>query len=140
MASVFTRIIEGQLPGRFVWKDDRCVVMLTIAPHAPGHVMVIPREEIDHWLDLSPELLAHLTRVSHQVGQALQDAFKPVKVGMMIAGLEVPHVHVHLIPIRALGDFSFSNADHDAKAEALDEAAAQIREALRARGHAEVSD
>ena len=64
MASIFSRIIAGELPGRFVWRDERCVAFLTIAPTAPGHVLVVPVEEIDHWIDLPPDLLAHLMDVS----------------------------------------------------------------------------
>ena len=98
MPSVFTRIIDGELPARFVWKDDRCVAFLGHRPLRPGHTLVVPRLDVDHWVDLEPELLGHLMGVSHRIGQALQHGFHPLKVGMIIAGLEVPHVHVHLVP------------------------------------------
>ena len=106
MATVFTMIINGDLPGRFVWKDDRCVAYLSINPLAPGHTLVVPRQEVEHWLDLDGDLLAHLTEVSQTIGEALQRGFQPGKVGMMIAGLEVPHVHLHLVPIRTVHDLS----------------------------------
>ena len=134
MASVFTRIIAGELPARFVLRDDRCVAFLTIAPLAPGHVLVVPRAEVDHWLDLEPALAQHLMAVSQRLGQALQRAFQPVKVGLMIAGLEVPHVHLHLVPIKTLGDLNFANADAHPDAAAQDRAAAAIRRALRELG------
>jgi len=140
VASVFTRIIQGELPGRFVWRDERAVAFLTIAPLRPGHTLVVPIEEVDHWLDLEPDLLAHLTEVSRKVGLGIQQAFSPTRVGMMIAGLEVPHVHLHLVPIEALHDLDFSRADASAKPEALDAAAERLRAALRAQGNAEVAD
>ncbi len=139
MPSLFTKIIRGELPGRFVWRDDRAVAFLTIAPLRQGHTLVVPVEEVDHWLDLDPALLGHLTEVSHKVGQAIQEAFSPIKVGMMIAGLEVPHVHLHLVPIHALSDLDFSQADADPDPADLDAAAEKLRAALRAAGHAEVA-
>ena len=140
MPSVFTLIIAGELPGRFVWKDEHCVAFLSINPIRPGHVLVVPRDEIDHWIDLPEELAAHLMQVSRKIGQALQQAFSPEKVGVMIAGLEVAHVHLHLIPIEGLGDMNFANADPDPDPGALDAAAGAVRAALMGLGHPEVSD
>lgn len=140
MASIFTRIIGGELPGRFVWKDALAVAFLTVNPLRPGHTLVVPRQEVDHWLDLEPALAQHLMGVSQQVGRALQQAFRPVKVGLIVAGLEVPHVHLHLVPVHGLGDFDFARADTNPKPAALDDAAVRIREALRTLGCAEVSD
>jgi diadenosine tetraphosphate (Ap4A) HIT family hydrolase len=97
MATLFTKIIEGEIPGRFVWRDDRAVVFLTIAPITPGHVLVVPIEEVDHWIDLDPELAAHLMRVAMEVGRAQMQVFTPRRIGMIIAGLEVPHCHLHLV-------------------------------------------
>ena len=132
MATLFTKIINGEIPGRFVWRDDRVVAFLTIAPLKPGHVLVVPIEEVDHWLDLDPDLLAHLVQVSQTIGRAVDQAFAPVKVGMMIAGLEVPHVHVHIVPMSGVRDLDFANADPDPSAESLDGAAEKIRLALAA--------
>jgi histidine triad (HIT) family protein len=140
LPSLFTRIIRGELPGRFVWRDERAVAFLSIAPLKPGHTLVVPVEEIDHWLDVPPELMAHLTRVAQQIGQAMQHAFGPEKVGLMIAGLEVRHVHLHLVPIHTLGDLDFAKADTNASPAALDAAAARLRAALRAAGHREVAE
>jgi histidine triad (HIT) family protein len=140
MPSIFTRIIDGELPGRFVWRDDRCVAFLSINPLRPGHVLVVPREEVDHWLDLDPSLLDHVMRVAQKIGVALQEAYQPEKVGLMLAGLEVPHVHVHLAPINGLHDLDFANADPDPDPAALDEAAEKVRGALRSAGHPEVAD
>jgi histidine triad (HIT) family protein len=140
VASIFTRIIDGELPGRFVWKDEHCVALMTIAPLKPGHVLVIPRLEADHWIDLEPELAQHLMAVAQTVSKAIQAGFQPMRVGLMIAGIEVPHVHLHLVPISAVHDLDFSNANGDAKAEELDVAAQTLRRELRAMGCAEVSD
>ena len=140
MASVFTQIIAGSLPGRFVWKDERCVAFLTIHPLRPGHTLVVPRDEIDHWLDLPGDLAGHLTQVSQSIGKALQRAFQPIKVGLMIAGLEVPHTHLHLIPIYELSDLNPANQDMRAKAADLDVAAAKVRAALRELGFHQVAD
>lgn len=140
MPSVFTRIIRGELPGRFVWRDERAVALLTIAPLKPGHTLVVPIEEVDHWVDLDPALMAHLTEVSRKIGVAVQRAFRPARVGLMIAGLEVPHVHLHVVPIWTVHDLDFANADAGASTKALDDAAAKLRAALRELGHAEVSD
>jgi len=140
VASIFTRIIRGELPGRFVWKDEHAVAFLTINPLRPGHTLVVPRLEIDHWIDLSPELAQHLMRVAQQVGQAIQLGFLPTRVGLMIAGLEVPHVHLHLVPVHDLRDFDFSRADKNPLPEAMDAAARTIRERLRELGCPEVCD
>ena len=135
MASLFTKIIEGELPGRFVWRDDRTVAFLSIAPLTPGHTLVVPIEEVDDWTDLDPDLLAHLTHVSQIIGKAIDAAFDPTKVGLMIAGLEVPHVHLHVSPIDSVSDLDFANADPNASAESLDEAADRIRAALTEMGY-----
>jgi histidine triad (HIT) family protein len=140
LASIFTRIIEGELPGRFVWRDDQCVAFLTIEPLKPGHTLVVPRLEVDHWLDLEPELVQHLMKVAHCVGKGIQRAFRPTKVGLVILGLEVPHVHVHVSPIDGMRDLDFARAQRNPDAAKLDEAAERLRQALRELGHAEVPD
>ncbi len=137
--SVFTQIIEGRLPARFVWRDERCVAFLTIAPLRPGHTLVVPRAEIDHWLDVPSDLMAHLMTVAQGIGRALQRAFQPVRVGLVIAGFEVPHVHLHLIPANDLRDLDFSRAERNPDPAALDEAAARIRTALRELGYPQVA-
>ena len=134
MATVFTQIIEGTLPARFVWKDERCVAFLTIHPLRPGHTLIVPRLEIDHWLDLEPVLLDHLMTVSQSIGKAIDEAFHPAKVGLMIAGLEVPHTHLHVIPIQELSDLNPANQDMQPNPADLDQAAEAIRRSLRALG------
>ncbi len=139
MATLFSRIIEGEIPGRFVWRDDRCVAFLTIAPLAPGHVLVVPIEEVDHWIDLDPDLAAHLVQVAQKIGRAQQDTFRPVKVAVLVVGEEVPHTHLHLVPFHDLSQLNFANADHDPDPADLDRAAEQLRTALREAGHPETA-
>ena len=134
MPSIFSQIIAGELPARFVWKDDRCVAFLSIRPLRPGHTLVVPRLEVDHWLDLDPSLLSHLMAVAQQLGQALQHGFRPVKVGVVLAGLEVPHVHIHLVPFDTMEQLDFARQDWNPEPESLDRAAQTIRESLAALG------
>lgn len=134
MPSVFTRIIQGQLPGRFVWRDEHCVGFLTINPIRAGHLLVVPRKEVDHWTDLEPALAHHLFDVAQMLGRALHAGFGSTKVGLTIVGLEVRHVHLHLMPIDALADMDFARQEKNPDPKALDAAAATIRTQLRALG------
>lgn len=140
MASLFTRIINGELPGRFVYQDDRAVAFLTIAPLKPGHTLVVPRQEVDHWIDLEPQLAAHLMQVARLVGRAIHAGFKPRKVAITILGLEVPHTHIHVVPINAEAEMHFERQDHSARPADLDKAAQVIRDELRRAGVQGVSD
>lgn len=135
MSSVFTRIIEGELPARFVWQDDDCVAFLSINPLTVGHSLVVPRVEVDHWLDLEPEPWQHLSEVSRIVGTGIQRAFDPPRVGQMVAGFEVPHVHIHVAQIHTMADLDFANTDPDPDPGEMDAAAAAIRDALTSLGH-----
>jgi histidine triad (HIT) family protein len=139
VASVFTKIIRGELPGRFVWRDERAVAFLTIEPLRPGHTLVVPIQEVDHWIDLEPGLAAHLFQVAQSIGRAQQRAFRPRRIGLAILGIEVPHVHLHTVPLEAIGDLDFARADRRPRSEDLDAAAAKIRAELRALGHAQVA-
>lgn len=130
MTSVFTRIIDGELPGHFVWRDDRCVAFLSINPLTTGHTLVIPRDEVDHWLDLDPALMAHLTAVAQEIGIAQQQVWEPLRVGLMIAGLEVPHTHLHVVPMWGMGDLDFGHADPNPTPESLALAAAVLNAEL----------
>ncbi len=140
MATLFTRILGGELPGRFVWRDEHCAAFLTINPLAPGHTLVVPIAEVDHWIDLPADIAAHLWRVSQSIGQAQQEAFSPVKVAVLVVGEEVPHCHIHLVPYHELSQVNFANADPSPSPESLDQAADSLRAALRAAGHRAVTD
>lgn len=130
MPTVFSRIIDGELPARFVHTDDRCVAFLSINPLRPGHTLVVPRVEIEHWIDLDAGEWQHLTTVARQLGSALQRAYQPAKVGMMLAGLEVPHVHIHLVAIDDVHDLDFANAEADPDPASLDDAQQRVRAAI----------
>jgi len=130
MPSLFTRIIEGELPGRFVYQDPQVVAFLTIAPVRPGHTLVVPRVEVDDWLDLDADSRDALFRAAHTVGRAVGTAFPARKVALLALGLEVPHVHLHLIPIDAEAQIDFARADQNPDPAALDDAAERIRAAL----------
>lgn len=140
MASVFTRIIDGELPGTFVWRDGECVAFLSINPVRPGHTLVVPRAEVDHWIDLEPGLALHLMGVSQEIARAQQAALQPTRIGLLIAGLEVPHTHLHLIPMRSEADLHLSNAATSVTPEDLEVNAGAIRDELRRRGAAGVAD
>jgi histidine triad (HIT) family protein len=135
MPTIFTRIIDGEIPGRFVWKDDRVVAFLTIEPMMPGHTLVVTREEIDHWIDVDEDLTAHLFNVARAIGRAQDAEWHPRRVGVLIVGEEVPHVHVHVVPIDQPNELTFAHADRAPSAEALDDAADRIRARLREHGH-----
>lgn len=140
MTTVFTRIIAGELPGTFVWRDDRCVAFLSINPMAHGHTLVVPIEEVDHWIDATPDLAAHLFEVTRVIGLAQRAAFGCERVGVILAGYEVPHTHIHVVPSNSIHEISFANAAADVDREDLDRAAAAIRGALRDLGRDEVAD
>ena len=130
MATVFTKIINGEIPGRFVYQDDEIVAFLTIEPMTPGHTLVVPRAEVDGWQNLEPAVFGRVMEISQLIGKAVCMAFGAERAGMIIAGLEVPHLHVHVFPARDLSDFGFANADRNPSADSLDVAQTKIRAAL----------
>jgi histidine triad (HIT) family protein len=130
MTTIFTRIIQGEIPGTFVYKDEACVAFMSINPMADGHVLVIPRDEVDHWVDLSPYIASHLFEVSHRISRALSIAFPCEKVGLIIAGYEVNHCHIHLIPTTNMGQLSFANAASSVARSTLEAHAEKITKAL----------
>lgn len=135
--SLFTKIIDGTIPGRFVWSDPRVVAFLTIEPLRPGHTLVVPREEIDHWLDLPGDLAQHLFDVARLIGEAQRAEFNPARVGVLIEGYGVPHAHLHVWPSASTADFNPAAADRGPAPEAMDHAAARLRARLREHGHGE---
>ena len=130
MASVFTQIINRELPGRFVYEDDDVVAFLTIEPMTQGHTLVVPREEIDNWHGVDPAAFNRVMAVAQRVGKAVCKAFDTERSGLIIAGLEVPHLHVHVFPARNLADFGFANVDRNPSPESLDDAQEKIKAAL----------
>src|SRR5688572_32152405 len=110
MATIFTRIINHEIPGTFVWRDEQCVAFLSINPLAHGHTLIVPIEEVDHWVDATPALVTHLFEVTHTIGSALERAFDPARVGVIIAGYEIPHAHIHVVPPNDMSQPNFANA------------------------------
>ena len=137
MSTVFSKIIAGELPGRFVWEDPEVVAFLTIAPVAAGHTLVVPRKEVDRWTDLEPELWARLNGVAQAVGKAVLDGFGAARAGYLIAGFEVPHTHIHVFPADDMSGFDLTLADPNTPAEESDAAADTLRRSLRSLGYGE---
>ena len=130
MPTIFTRIIDGEIPGRFVWQDDVCVAFMDVRPLSPGHVLVVPRAEVDHWTDLPADTATHLMTVAQRIGQAQRKLLSPQRIGLMIAGFEVPHVHVHVVPLQSMANLDFSQADPDPDQAEVDRIHAALRAAL----------
>ena len=126
MTTIFTRIIEGQIPGTFVYRDSLCVAFLSINPLAAGHVLVVPIEEVDHWVDMSPELSSHMFSVSHRISRAISRAFPCARVGLIIAGYEINHCHIHLIPTNTLAELNFANAAANVERNVLEAQAEKL--------------
>ena len=135
MATLFTKIIAGDIPGRFVWADDIAVAFGTIAPITDGHVLVVPRAEIVQLTDAPDDVLTHLTLVARTIGQAQQHAWSAPRAALLVAGFEVPHLHLHVLPAWDEAGLTFRNARTDLPAAALDEAAERVRSALAELGH-----
>ncbi|WIM67324.1 HIT family protein [Corynebacterium breve] len=132
MSSVFTKIINGELPGRFVYRDDKVAAFLSIEPVAYGHTLVIPVEEIDKWTDIGPSTWKQMNEVAQNVGRACIEAFGSQRAAYLIAGFEVPHAHIHIFPANDMGGYDLSTAMRaDATDPAkMDEAAAKLRAIL----------
>ena len=130
MSSIFSSIIAGEIPAAFVHRDEHCVAFMSINPLKPGHTLVVPRAEIDDWLDCPSELRDHLSEVSARIGAAIKAEWNPAKVGLMIVGMEVPHLHIHLVPIWNEGDLDFSKAAPVTDLMELETVATRIRKRL----------
>lgn len=132
MSSIFTRIINGEIPGTFVWRDDTCVAFLDISPIAYGHTLVVPVKEVDKWTDLDAGDWAHLNQVARKVGNAVIEAFGSQRAAYIIAGFDVPHTHIHCFPANSMGDYNFANAIPSDRVDsgAMEQAAAKLRAAL----------
>lgn len=133
--SIFTEIIDGNIPGRFAYADQECAVFATIEPIAPGHMLVVPRQEVSRFTDLPESTFSHLAIVAQRIGQAGERAFGVPRAMLVIAGMEVPHVHLHVIPARSEEDIRFARARSDVPAETLDANTEKIREALLELGY-----
>jgi histidine triad (HIT) family protein len=109
MPSIFTRIIQGEIPCYKVAENDNFLAFLDINPASPGHTLVVPKQEIDYYFDISDELLLEMQLLCKRIAQAQKQAFQCERVGVVVAGFEVPHAHVHLIPSNGMSDMNFGN-------------------------------
>ncbi|MDJ0321547.1 HIT family protein [Pseudarthrobacter sp. PS3-L1] len=137
MSTLFTKILNGEIPGRFVWREADIAAFLTTGPLADGHTLVVPTEEVDKWTDASPETLARLISVAQRIGQAQVDVFAASRAGLIIAGYEINHLHVHVWPSMSMADFDFAAADQNPDSAVLDANAQRLRAGLRRAGHGE---
>ena len=128
MATIFSRIIAGEIPCYKVAEDDKFFAFLDINPLVKGHTLVVPKQEVDYIFDLADEDLAAMQVFAKRVAKAIKQAFPCLKVGQAVLGLEVPHAHIHLIPMQSEKDMLFSNP----KLKLTDEEFTQIAEAIRA--------
>ncbi len=129
MASIFTRIIQGEIPCHKIAENDRFIAFLDITPVAKGHTLVVPKVEVDHFFDLDNELLAEINLFAKEVSKKLQRTVPCRRIGVAIIGLEVPHAHVHLVPLNTMSDINFSAERLKMSSEELAALAAEIRNA-----------
>lgn len=129
MASIFTRIIQGEIPCHKIAENDDFIAFLDITPVAVGHTLVIPKKEVDHFFDLDDQLLRDINLFAKDVAAKLQRTVPCRRIGVAIIGLEVPHAHVHLVPLNTMKDINFSAERVQMTQDELAELATKIRQA-----------
>ena len=135
MSTLFTRILNGEIPGRFVWREDDVSAFLTTGPLADGHTLVVPTEDVDRWTDASPDTLAKVMEVARRIGAVQVDVFGAARAGLIVAGYEINHLHVHVWPSRSMAEFNFATADQNPDPKVLDANAEKLRQGLRDAGY-----
>lgn len=130
MPSIFSRIVNGEIPCHKIAEDDRFLAFLDVMPLAPGHTLVIPKQEIDYLFDLPDELLADLMLFAKRLAPALRQAVPCKRIGVSVIGLEVPHAHFHLIPMNSMQDVNFTQPKMKVTPDELATTAASIRALL----------
>lgn len=130
MASIFSRIIAGEIPCYKIAENDSCIAFLDIFPLKRGHVLIVPKEETDHWHTLSPELSAEVWAFARQVAAAIREAIPSERIGIVVAGFEVPHVHIHLIPVDTMEEMNFHQPKLQLSKEEMETIAAGIQKHL----------
>lgn len=131
MSTIFSKIIAGEIPCHKVAEDDRCLAFLDIRPIVYGHTLVIPKAEINYIFDMEDEYLSHLHLFAKKVAHVLREEVPCLRIGVMVAGLEVPHAHIHLVPMQSIGDLSFTNPRPEIPQEDLKALAAILFERLK---------
>jgi histidine triad (HIT) family protein len=131
MASIFTKIINREIPGHIVAEDDEFIAFLDINPLVMGHTLVVPKQEVDYIFDLEDEVFTGLNLFCKKVGQAIEKVVPCERIGIAVIGLEVPHTHVHLIPLRTMDDINFSRPKLNPDQEELQKLSFRISEAFK---------
>lgn len=126
MASIFSKIIAGEIPCHRIAENEKCFSFLDIRPIVYGHTLIIPKQEVDYYFDLNDEYLAELNSFAKRVAKALKQEVDCLRIGVMIAGLEVPHAHIHLVPMQSIGDLNFTNERANVSHEQMSDLAARI--------------
>ena len=130
MASIFTKIINREIPGHIIAEDDLAIAFLDIQPLVMGHTLVVPKKEVDYILDLEDEDYVHLMKFARKVAGAVEKAIPCIRIGVSVIGLEVPHTHVHLIPLNKMDDINFSRPKLSPSQEELAAVAESIKKHL----------
>lgn len=123
MASIFTKIINGEIPSYKIAEDEKCYAFLDISPLAEGHTLVVPKQEVDYIFDLDDELLTHLHLFAKKVAKAMKEVIECEKIGMAVIGLDVRHTHIHLVPLKEVGDLNFAKSKLELPKERMQEIA-----------------
>ncbi len=130
MATIFTKIINGEIPSYKIAEDEHCYAFLDIFPLAKGHTLVVPKMEVDYIFDLPNDIYAHLNLFAKNVSHAIEKAVPCERIGTAVIGLEVPHTHIHLIPINSVDDINFSRPKLKLSEVEFEEIATQIKNNL----------
>ncbi len=130
MATIFSKIVKGEIPSFKIAEDEHCFAFLDINPLAKGHTLVVPKQENDYLFDLDDALLAHMMVFSKKVAKAIEKAVPCKRIGVAVLGLEVPHAHIHLVPLNAESDISFSKPKLKLSDDEMATIAQKIRESL----------
>lgn len=127
MSSIFTKIVKGEIPCYKIAETENCLAFLDVMPLVEGHVLVIPKQEIDYIFDLDDALLSELTLFAKKVSKAVKKSIDCKRIGVAVIGLEVPHAHIHLVPMQTVGDINFSKSKLTISKDKLEEIAQKIR-------------
>ncbi|MBK8292209.1 MAG: HIT family protein [Flammeovirgaceae bacterium] len=130
MPSIFTKIINREIPGHIVAEDDRFIAFLDVMPLVEGHTLIVPKKEIDYIFDFDDTTLADMTVFAKRVAIAIKQVVPCKRIGVAVIGLEVPHTHIHLVPMNTMGDINFTKPKLSLSAEVMKSIAEKIRIAL----------
>lgn len=131
MPSIFTKIINREIPGFIVAEDSNYIAFLDINPLVMGHTLVVPKQEVDYIFDLDDQTLANLHLFSKRVATAIKESIPCKRIGIAVIGLEVPHTHVHLVPMNTMGDINFTKPKLSPSREELSVTCDRIKNAFR---------